>query len=57
MQIKPRLESKYQEYVSVNNKDPYSKCIVTFAEAWADLMEEKIRGGGRCTGNIPDYKR
>lgn len=28
-----------------NNKDPYGAAVLSFAERWADLMEEKIKSG------------
>lgn len=45
MKIKEKLKEKYQQYVLNNSKDPYSKGVVTYAERWANLMEEEIAKG------------
>lgn len=46
MQIKEGLEEEYAKY-KVLNVDPYSKCTVDYAEAWADAMEARIAEGAK----------
>lgn len=44
-QIKEGLKSEYAEYVDKNDKDPYSRRIITFTERWAALMEARVSQG------------
>lgn len=30
-----------------NNTDPYGKCVIDYAEAWADAMEAEMASGAR----------
>ena len=39
-------EAKWNEFVKVNSVCFYSKGVVDFAERWANLMEERMAGGG-----------
>ena len=45
MKVKPELEAKYQEYKTLNSKDPYSARIVSYGEDWANLMEAELEAG------------
>jgi hypothetical protein len=45
MKIKPELQEEYAKYVELNSRDGYSKAVVSFGEAWANLMEELIALG------------
>ncbi len=47
MKIIEGMEEEYEKYVETNSNDPYSKCIVTFSEQWAELMEEKMEEGAK----------
>jgi hypothetical protein len=38
-------EDEWNQYVATNSGDPYSKCCVDFAKAWAEEMEERIAAG------------
>ena len=31
----------------INNLDPYGKCVLDFAEAWADAMEAEMAAGAK----------
>ena len=46
MEIIKGQETTYQEYVTLNSEDSYSKGVVTYAERWADQMERGIRNTG-----------
>jgi hypothetical protein len=39
-------EEKWNEFVKVNSGHFYSKGVVDFAERWANMMEERMAGGG-----------
>jgi hypothetical protein len=39
-----RDEDKWKQYETVND-DPYGKCCVDYARAWAEAMEEKLAAG------------
>lgn len=47
MQIINGKEAEYAEYVAKNSNDGYSRCVVDYTEAWANLMEEKIASGAK----------
>lgn len=46
MKIKAGQEENYNQFVTVNSKDPYSNAVVRYAERWANLMEFRIASGG-----------
>lgn len=46
MKIKAGQEENYNQFVTVNSKDPYSNAVVQYAERWANLMESRIASGG-----------
>lgn len=46
MKIKAGQEENYNQFVTVNSKDPYSNAVVRYAERWANLMESRIASGG-----------
>ena len=46
-------EAKWNEFVKVNSVCFYSKGVVDFAERWANLMEERMAGGG----NVADVAK
>lgn len=43
--MKLKDKEGWDKFVKLNSKDDYSKGVVTFAESWAELMEEKIAAG------------
>jgi hypothetical protein len=45
MKIIAGKEEDYASYAKLNSRDPYSDRIVSYAEAWADLMEAEIAKG------------
>lgn len=49
MQIISALQKEYEEYKENNSKDSYSQGVVTFGEAWADLMEAALAAGASIT--------
>ena len=48
MKIRPGMEEKYRQGYN-NNLDPYGHAVYTFAERWAELMEEDIEA---CNGPV-----
>jgi hypothetical protein len=53
MKIKQGQEADYAKYVEMNSKDGYSKGVVDYAEAWADLMEKAI--GAQTISNAIEH--
>lgn len=53
MKIKPDQEQAYTDYKVNNSKDGYSKGIVDYGEAWANLMEEQLDKGAA----LPDIAK
>lgn len=47
MKIKAGQEENYNQFVTVNSKDPYSNAVVQYAERWANLMESRIASGDK----------
>lgn len=47
MKIKAGQEENYNQFVTVNSKDPYSNAVVRYAERWANLMEFRIASGDK----------
>lgn len=45
MKIKQGQQTAYDAYKAANSTDPYSHCVVTYAEDWANLMEAGIACG------------
>lgn len=45
MKIKAGTEVEYEEYVQKNQGDGYSKAVIDYSVAWANLMEERISHG------------
>ena len=45
MKIIEGKETEYQKYVTLNSSDLYSRGVVDYAEAWADLMEAEMAAG------------
>lgn len=45
MKIKSGKEEAWEEIQEVNKKNFYSNACVTYAERWADLMEERFAEG------------
>lgn len=43
--MKIKNQEAWDKYVEVNSSDPYSKCCVDYALAWADEMEAAMAGG------------
>jgi hypothetical protein len=44
MKLKIGIEKEYADY-KAKNTDPYGGEVVRYSEAWADLMETRMRGG------------
>jgi hypothetical protein len=49
VKIIPGLEAEYEQYQKVNSRDPYSNRVVTYGEAWANLMEDAIGNGAKLS--------
>lgn len=57
MKIKTGQEDKWEQIQKINSSDPYSNRCVTYAEDWANLMEEQIANGltiGECASSTGD---
>jgi hypothetical protein len=54
VKLKPGTEKEYAEYVAKNQGDSYSNRVVTYAEEWANLMEEKIGKGAKIADIAKD---
>src|SRR6185312_3285925 len=42
----------YAKYVENNSADAYSRCVVDYSEAWANLMESRMRADGAKIADI-----
>lgn len=51
MKFRPGMEEKYQIGLA-NNQDPYGRACYTFAERWAELLEDDIREIGDAKAAI-----
>jgi hypothetical protein len=47
MKIQPGKEQEYLTWKQINSQDPYSLGVVRYAEAWAELMEQRFANGER----------
>ena len=45
MKIIQGKEQEYADYKEKNSRDGYSKAVVDYSEAWADLMEARMADG------------
>ena len=45
-------ENRWNEFVTKNSVDPYSNGVVTYAKAWAELMEKVLAPGGMVVAEI-----
>lgn len=45
MRIKKGLENEYASFRDMNTKDVYSTGVISYAERWCDMMEQRIDKG------------